>query len=537
MHEGLRKALSVLSILSIMTVLAACGSKSTPAPTQSQTSQPAASAPAPAPAAPKVPQEVIIAQGTDPQTLDPHRSTVQQALNISMAIAEPLLFLDYQTNQIKPNLATEWKLINDTTWQVKLRQGVKFTNGEEFTGDSVKVSFERISKPELKSPATIYVRPIDKIEVVDKHTVNFVTKGPSPVIPLYLTRIGMVPPKYLADNGEEVLTKKPIGTGPYKLQEWVKDERVVLVPNNEYWNGKPSLEKVTFRFIPETSTRMAALKTGEADIVTQVSAEEAPSIEKDGKAKVAPIPGLRLMMMQFNLDKTKGGHTDPRVRQALNYAIDKDGIVKNILGGFGKVLDGQPVSKEYFGWTDKVKAYPYDPAKAKQLLTEAGYSASKPLELTIYAPQGRYIKDKEIAEAVGGQLEQVGVKAKVEIMEWGVFIGKLLAKELGPVVFWGASTAPDADIWMGAMLTSGAAYSAWSNPEFDKLVKAAAQEMDVNKRKQIYEQAAIMAHDQAPFIFLYQQVDIYGVNSRVSGFVPNPDESISLWGITVGAKK
>ncbi|MDB4897725.1 MAG: extracellular solute-binding protein family 5 [Firmicutes bacterium] len=482
------------------------------------------------------PKELVIAQGTDPLTLDPHRSTVQQALNISMAIAEPLFTLDYKTGEIKPLLGLEAKNLDDKTWQINLRQGVKFTNGEEFTADSVKVSIERIKKPELKSPATIYVRPIEKVEVVDKYTVKLVTSAPSPVIPLYLTRIAMVPPKYLQEKGEEALVKAPVGTGAYKLKEWIKDERVVLTANPDYWGGKPQLDTVTFRSIPETSTRMAALKTGEADIVTQVAAEEVSALEQGGQVKVQSIPGLRLMMYQFNLEKD-GPQQDVRVRQALNYAVDKEALVKNILNGNGRVLDGQPVAKEYFGFSDQVKAYPFDPEKAKQLLAEAGYTAAKPLAMTLYAPQGRYNRDKEVAEAIGGMLQAVGVKADVQVMDWGVFIQKLLAKELAPLSFWGASTAPDADLWLGSMMLSGAAYSEWKNPDFDKLVQAGGQTLDKQKRLEIYAQAAQMAHDQAPLIYLYQQVDMYGISNRVQGYVPSPDEGIYLNGVTVGPKK
>lgn len=530
------RRLTILLVgLLLSSILAACGA-SAPAPTTApQASAPVASgAPSTAPTAAgsAARQELTIAQGTDPQTLDAQRSTVQQALNISMQINEPLLYLNYQTKQIENMLATSVKDVGNNTWEVKLRPGVKFTNGEPFNAAAVKFSVERISKPELKSPALIYVRPIKQVSAVDDLTVRLTTDGPSPVLPLYLTRIAMVPPKYITDLGDAEFARKPVGTGPYKLVEWLKDERVVLQANDEYWGEKPSLSKVTFRSIPETSTRMAALKTGEVQIATQVSIDEAPALQQSGEVKVVSIPGLRLMMVQFNLLKDNA-LKDQRVRQALNYAVDKDALVQQVLGGYGKKLEGQPATPDYFGYNPSVKAYEYNPDKAKQLLTEAGYGPQKPLALTLYAPQGRYVRDKEIAQAIGGQLQAVGINAKVEIMDWGIYLEKLLAKELDPMMFWGASTVPDADVWITSMLGSKGAYSEWANPEFDAAAKQAGQTMDRTQRQGMYNKIMQTAHDQAPLLYLYQQVDIYGVNAKVTGFTPNPDESINLTGVGV----
>lgn len=479
-------------------------------------------------------KELVIAQGVDPQTLDPHRSTVQQALNISMAIAEPLIDFDYQTGELKPRLAVSWKNIDDVTWEIKLREGVSFTNGEPFTAESVKVSIERIKKPELKSPATIYVRPIVEVKVVDDHTVHIITDGPSAVLPLNLTRIGMVPPGYLREKGDEALSTAPVGTGPFKLVEWQKDERVVLEANPDYWGGRPPVDRVIFRSIPAASTRVAALRAGEADIITSLPLEEAEALNAGGEFNVESVPSLRLMMVQFNLEK-EGPHQDVRVRQALNYAVDKQALVDEVLSGYGGVLDGQPLSREYFGHTDAVDAYPYDPDKARQLLAEAGYSASNPLRLTLYAPTGRYMRDKEVAEAIAGQLRAVGVDVRLEVMEWGLFLEKMLAKELSPLAFWGAATVPDADVWLGSMATCGAAYSAWCNKDFDALVRQAGRTLDEKARLDLYERAVRLVHEQAPFIFLYQQHDVYGVSKRVQGFVPNPDESIDLLDLDVTA--
>lgn len=477
---------------------------------------------------------ITIAQGTGPETLDAQLSTVQQTLNVSYHINEPLFLFNYETQETEPLLGLSVEMVNDAVWEVKLREGVSFTNGEPFDAEAVKFSIERIGRPELNSPATIYTRSIQSIEVVDTYTVRITTDGPSPIFPLYLTRIAMVPPGYIDENGDDHFAQNPVGTGPFKLVSWVRDDRVVLEANNEYWNGEPSLDEITFVAIPESSTRMAALTTGEADIVTQVAVDQASLLERGG-AQVLSIPSLRLMMVAFKLDNPDADLPvqDVRVRQALNYAVDKEALVENILSGYGEVLAGQPLSEEYFGFNPDVEAYPYDPERARELLAEAGYGPENPLQITLYGPQGRYIRDSEIVQAIGGQLSEVGIDAQVEIQEWGLFINSLLAKELSPMAFWGASTVPDADVWLGSMLGSGAAYSTYSNPEFDALISKAGQTLDTDERLELYHQAAQFAHDDAPFIFLYQQVDIYGLNSRVQNWQPSPDESIYLWDVTV----
>jgi peptide/nickel transport system substrate-binding protein len=180
-----------------------------------------------------------------------------------------------------------------------------------------------------------------------------------------------------------------------------------------------------------------------------------------------------------------------------------------------------------------VKAYPYNPAKAKQLLKAAGYDSSHPLSVSVYGPQGRYVDDKEIVQAIAGQLQAVGVNATPQIETWDLYLPQLLAKKISPMAFWGASTVPDADIWLGAMMTSQGAYSTWSNPTFDKFVKQGGSTLSVKKRKQIYAKAMVYAHNQAPLIYLYQQVDIYGASPKLTGFHASPDEYIGLVGLHV----
>jgi peptide/nickel transport system substrate-binding protein len=468
---------------------------------------------------------LVIAEGVGPQSLDPHRSTVQAVLNISMAICEPLALLDYSTMEIKPNLALSWQPLNDTTWEIKLREGVRFTNGEPFNAESVKYTVERIKKPELKSPTKISVRAIKKVKIVDAATVHLITDGPAPTIPFHITRFGIVPPKHVEKAGLVEFGKNPVGTGPFMVSKWVKDEYVELKANPDYWKGRAKLDRVVYKSIPETLTRMAALKNGEADMVSGVMIEEIPAIEKKKGFKVVEMPSLRTMFIQFNMTKDSP-IMDKRVRQAMNYAVDVDSIIKNILGGYGNKLNGQVLSKEYQGYNPNLKPYPYDPAKAKELMKAAGFEN---YEFSLMASQGRYLRGKEVAEVVGHQLNAAGIKNKVQIMEWGGFLTKMLAKELFHMGMWGAATVPVADLYLGAMVREGGAYSVYVNPEYNKVFDQAAITIDEAKAKELWNKAAEICYDDPPFIFLYQQMSIYGLNERVGGWTPQPDDWIDLY--------
>lgn len=471
-------------------------------------------------------QVLTIAQGVGPRTLDPHGTTTQADLNISTAICEPLILFDYSKMGFVPNLATSWKALSDTSLEIKLRKGVKFTNGEPFDANSAKYSIERIKDPKVKAPGRRWVRTVKEIKVVDSHTIHILFTAPTPPMLLYLTRLGMVPPRYIEEKGLVEFVKKPVGTGPFELERWIKDEFVELKANKAYWKGKAKIDRVIFKAIPETITRMAALKTGEADLVTHILIEEIPSIEKRENLEVVEIPSLRTMFIQFNMIKDSPLR-DKRVRQAMNYAVDVDSIVKNILQGHGIKLDGQVLSKEYGGYNPNIRAYPHDPEKARQLMKAAGYEN---YEFTLNAPTGRYLRGKEVAEAVVGQLNDAGIKTRIKVMEWGAFRGTFMSKKALHMGFWGiASPVANAVLYFGAVVNPGGFYSMYTNPEFKPTYGKAAKSLDEDERRKLLRELVAMTHDDPPFIYLYQQMSLYGVSTRVGGWKPSPDEWIDIY--------
>lgn len=476
---------------------------------------------------------MVIVTGTDPGVLDPHgvNAAVSEATIVFGQIFETLLdvvFSDTGQPSFVPQLATEWAAIDDLTWEFKLREGVTFHNGEAFTADAVKFSVERILDPEMKSPATQYVPPIDRMEVVEPLTFRVVTTAPYPLVELSFTRIRIVPPAYIQEVGNDGFGQAPVGTGPFSYVEWVKDDHSTLERNDAYWGGAPAIGRITFLPRPEPSARSAALQSGEADIITLVPISDIAPIDESDDLSVAEVPSIRSMFVQLDII----GDTplkDPKVRQALNYAVNKDELIEFILEGHGIPLDGQLPTQQYFGHNPDLQAYPYDPDRAKALLEEAGYGDG--FEITLRGPVGRYMSDKDLTEAIAGQLQAAGVQATAEISEWSVYIGNLYERGLAPMFFLGWAPLPDT-LGMLTLNECESVVNYYCDEEFDALVDQAKTTVDPTARNEIYKQATQWLYDNPPCIFLHQQMNIYGVNNRVQGFTPSPDEFMRLTGVT-----
>lgn len=362
---------------------------------------------------------------------------------------------------------------------------------------------------------------------MDKYTVRVLTTTPAPVLPLYMTRIGIIPPRYLQEKGDEEFGRNPVGTGPYKLERWVRGERVVLAANDGYWGQKPGVSQVVWRYIPENATRVAALGSGEVHIAATIPYQDAAGLRGRGMT-VSAVNTLRTMFVQFNLLKD-GPAKNKKVRQALNYAVDKDGLIGTVLDGFARKLDGQVLSREYYGYHDGLKAYPYDPNKAKQLLAEAGYGNGLTINMT--GPPERYVLGKETMQVLAAMFERVGVKTNLNYVEFGRFVQVLLNKSFDDTAFWGAATVPDADVYLGAIFVKGGAYSSNASDEFDEAYNRAQRTMDPVRRLELYRRAAEIIHEEVPAIFLHQQTNVFGMSPRVTGFKPDPDEGIRVQGV------
>jgi len=477
-------------------------------------------------AAPK--DTILIAQGTDPTTLDPQDHFEMPAFCVLINIYETLLVRS-DDMKIQPLLATSWKIINDTTWEFSLRKGVKFHNGEEFNAAAVKFSLERINDPKNKLKQTTLQGILDRVEVIDDYTIRIITKKPYPYLDAQLCHIGAImPPKYVQEKGKNHIIGNPVGTGPYKFVRWVKDDHLVLEANENHWKGAPKIKKVIFRPIPEATTRVAGLQTQELDLIVNIPPHLSRVMDWKERSVVAKIPGARIIYMGF--DTLHGGPVgDKKVRQAIAQGIDVDTIIKKILEGNGVRL-GMPLTKYHFGYAPDVKPYLYRPEKARQLLAEAGYPLG--FDLTIHSPSGRYLNDKEVAEAVAGDLQKIGINAKVKIVEWGTYMNMTYNRKAGPsyLLGWGGATM-DADGTFFPLLRTDQILSHYSNPSLDDLIEQGRSTMDKAKRLKIYSEACRIVKEEVPFAFMYEQIDLYGVSARLN-WAPRPDEKIFVYNMS-----
>jgi peptide/nickel transport system substrate-binding protein len=493
--------------------------------------------PGPAHAAPQ--GKVIVAQGVDPTTLDPHLHLETPASNVLLQIYDTLLFRDRDLKLI-PWLAESWKLVNPTTWEFKIRKGAKFHNGEDVDAEAVKYSLERIVDPNTKPQRQItFFGLIERVDVVDKYTARVITKRPFPVLENNLALLGnIVPPKYFKGNDMAHLAKNPVGSGPYKFVRWSKDEQIVMEANETWWGGVPKVKTLVFRPIPEHAVRVAALQAGEIDIAVNIPPHLVPVIDKHPRLYASKAPSVRTIFIPIYTHKFDSANKmlgpvehptkDKRVRQALNYAVDVDEVIKTVLEGQA-IRVATPLTPRHFGFDATLAPFKLDVARAKKLLADAGYPNG--IDLVLNSPDGRYLKDKEVSEAIAGQLTKASIRTTVRVFEWTTYLNKHVYIHAADPMFligWG-NTNWDADGTLFPLWRSGQPLANFSNPDFDGLVEDAKANMDPRARLDRYARALRVFMDEAPAIPLYQQMDLYGVNKRVNFQALSSEQIVGVW--------
>lgn len=468
--------------------------------------------------------KIVIAQPGDVTTMDAHVQSDMMSGNVLPNIFD-LLVERGPDMKLYPLLAESYKVLDDLTWQFKLRRGIKFTNGEPFNAAVVKWNIERMLDPATKAKNIARVSMIDRIDIVDDYTVNLVTKKPYPILDSQLSRAPhMLPPGYVREKGAAYVSTHPVGTGPYKFVKWIKDDYLELEANENYWRGVPKIKTVVIRPIPETSTRVNALINGEVDIIANVPAHLEKSVQKRGDAEVRKVRSLEVMYI--SLYSAQYPTNNKKVRQAINYGVNVDAIIKNVMQGNGDRRAGI-LSMEAFGFDPTVKLYQYNPEKAKRLLKEAQYD--KDFDFVINLPIGRYLNEKAIGEAVAGELRKIGIKAKVKLWEWGSYVGNMTKHQLYPAHLqgWGPLTL-DADEMYSSNLYSTSVFSHFQDERLDGLIEEGRSTIDKERRRKIYSEIAKLAREKATHLFLWQSINTYGVNKRVN-WTPRPDEYLKMY--------
>jgi peptide/nickel transport system substrate-binding protein len=462
-----------------------------------------------------------VALGSMVASLDPNAKTSGPPATIVFYPVFDTLTSFNEKGELIPSVASSWKNTSPNTWDFQLRGDVRFSNGEVLDAQAVKFTLDRVLDPENKQVVRARIETIKKVTATGASTVRIETEAPDPILPKRLASIFLLPPKYLRSVGEDGFSQKPIGSGPFKVAAFTPSSQVRLEAVTTSWRGRPSVDAVELRAIPEASTRVASLRTGESDIVESIPPDLAQRLSRERGLKVVAETLGQVDLILLNT--AEPALAKKEVRQALNLAVDKTAIVEGIMKGYA-VPTGQLVASNGTGHSKDIQAYPYDPAKAKAMLDAAGV---KDLKLTLYTTQGLQLNDREMTEAVAGYLNAVGVKTQIQLLETAAFVQNYHGGGMSPAFFigWWYFPAMDGDfvyVWN----QSGMKQSRFHNPKFDELYRASTREMSPAKRQEIMESMARLFHEDAPAIFLLHPRQTYGVRQEVQGFVPRPDRVI-----------
>ena len=457
-------------------------------------------------AAPVWAQSVTIAIGSEPTSLDPQLRDDGGERAVNDNIFETLMVRDGQ-GTLGLGLAAAMPVqVDATTWDVDLRTDVTFHNGEPFDAAAAAFSVNRIINPDFNSEQGSFFATISGAEAVDADTVRITTTGPDPILPARLYWMKMVPPGAADAEG---FAEAPVGTGPYKFVEWNRGTSITLAANEDYWGGAPAVKEVTFRFISEFGTRLSALLSGEIDLMTNLLPEFVNRVPKSATVSGLELPIIILSAMPGSATE------DARVRQALNMAVDKEALAEALYGGYAAVAQGQLLAPSFFGFNADIPGYSYDPEGAKALLAEAG---AEGVEVELVGTAGRWLKDREVVEAVASYWEAVGVKPNVRIFEFGEYLNRLFDRETRADAIFVVSSNEllDADRALSAYYHREGIGSSNDNEELANLIVSARTETDEAKRADLYHQATQIAFDEAYFAFLLNINDVYGLSERLT---------------------
>jgi len=480
--------------------------------------------------------DLAIANAADIVSLDPAGSNDVPSSNVQANIFETLVKQD-ENMELQPGLAEEWEAVEDNVWEFKLREGVTFHDGSEFNADVVKANIERILDPEVASPRAFLYEVITDVEVVDDYTVRFTTEYPFSPLPAHLAHNGggmvsleQIEADYAAmEEGEEpgaVINENPIGTGFFKFDEWEPGQHVRLVKNEDYWGEPALLDSVTFKVVGEDLTRVAELETGDTHISDPLSPSDVAQVEATDGIHVQQQGSVGLSYIGFNLEKEP--FDDPKVRQAILMAIDKEQILEGIYDGVGTPADG-PLAPNVFGYDENVSGLEYDPEKAKKLLAEAGYEDG--FSTTIWTNDQRERID--VATNAQAQLAEVGIDAEVEILEWGAYLEQTSNGEHDMFVLGWSTVTGDADYGLYPLFHSdmhgGPGNRTFlDNSEIDELLDQARQESDKEAREELYSEIQEMLVDLAPMVYIHHQDYLLGVRDEVKGLSQLPTGILQL---------
>jgi peptide/nickel transport system substrate-binding protein len=465
-------------------------------------------------------QTLTIGVRGGPDSIDPHFTATGTHAESLKHIFDTLTWSG-DGLEVQPRLAESWKPLNDTTWEFKLRRGVKFHDGSDFTAADVKFSIERIPVVSGPNPTLIYVRRVKETKIVDDHTIHIVTDGPAPILPNDFIRLFIVSSKAAAGLTKETANeafnsgKAAIGTGPYKYVSWQPKGDLVLERNDNYWGPKEPWARHVRKEIANDAARVAQLKAGQLDLITRVPATDIASLRQDARLSVQTIPTVYVFNVELDMRDPAKGVTakdgsalpknpllDVRVREAIDLAIDRKTLAEIAMEGLGAPVN-QMVTESIFGFNKSLGPRKHDPAQAKKLLADAGFPNG--FKMQFFFTSDRLPGDSQVGTSIAQMLAQVGIDAQANATPAAVFFPARTRGEYSMSMSgWGTLTGEahytlsslahsnDPSVKMGAFNVLG-----YKNPEMDKLLQAAAVEMDEAKRRKLLEDAnALLEKDR-----------------------------------------
>lgn len=467
-------------------------------------------------------------------SLDPHYHQLSPNNAVADMVFDKLVNTDAQSRQI-PGLAVEWKVVEPTVWEFKLRPDVRFHNGSAFTAEDVAFTLGRLPNvPNSPSSFAVYARPIKRVEIVDPLTIRFHTAEPYPLVPLDMTNVRILDKETHENAATEDFNsgRVAVGTGPWRVVSHRQGDRIEFERYDGYWGEKPAFARVTYRMITNDATRTAALLAGDVELIDQVPTTDVSKLRRDQRVALSEVVGLRLIFL--GIDHLRGPNEaspfvtgndgqplgrnplkDLRVRRALSMAIDRPAIAERVMEGAATPA-GQFLPENVYGHVPGLDAPRPDPEAAKRLLAEAGYPDGFRIQLN--GPNDRYINDSRIIQAVGQMWTRIGVRTAVEAQTWSTFVGRAGKQEYSAfLIGWGSN--PDGSHPLRNIIATYNRDRGWgasnrgrySNPEVDRLLDESMSELDGEKRERMVIDAMRMAMEDVAVVPLHIQTNIWAM--------------------------
>lgn len=518
-----------LTLLLVISVLAACGGDDSSSSDDSKSDSS---------------NSLVFGRGGDSVSLDPAAVTDGESIKVTQNIFETLLNFSEEDTTVQAGLAKDWIVSEDgLTYTFTLEEGIKFHDGTDFNAEAVVKNVKRWSAG--AADKFYYFNSMFKAEgqdiitevvAQDDYTVVFTLSRPqAPFLKnIAMAAFGIASPTAFEEN-EDTFGDKPVGTGPFKFVEWKRNDSITVEKFADYWQeGLPKLDKIIFRAIPDNSARLNALTTGEIDLADGINPSDAASIEGNADLQLIERPSMNIGYL--GLTTTRAPFDNQLVRQAVNYAVNKQDIVDAFYEGRADVAVN-PMPSSVSGYNDEVAGYEYNPEKAKELLAEAGYDG-KEIELWAMPVPRPYMPDgQKIAEVIQKNLADVGMPSKIVTFEWATYLDKAQDGEADAFLLGWTGDNGDADNFLYTLLdkdTIGSNnYSYYSNEKVHEILIAAQSEVDEEKRVELYKEAQAIIHEDAPWVPIAHSTPLLAAKKGVSGYLPHPTGSESLQNVSV----